>query len=103
MKDVQPWSAPYLVALIGEYVVEILEEIDAALTVDAEKVLAAFLLANPTYWETTKRRVTSYWDVYYRLSPEAERRRRRTPDDYIGFKLVDRLDHAVYRNVQAAA
>ena len=97
MKDVRPWSAPYVMALIGEYVVEILDEIEAALTADAEKILGAFLLGNPAYWETTKRRVTSYWNAYYRFSPQTERRRRRTPDDYVGFRLVDRLERAVYR------
>jgi hypothetical protein len=64
--DFQPWATPFIVALIGEYIVEILEDIAAGLTPEMTLALAAFIAENPAYWRTTKRRVMSYWDAYYR-------------------------------------
>ncbi len=129
--DFQPWAAPFIVALIGEYIVEILEDIAAGLTPEMTPVLAAFIAENPAYWRTTKCRVMSYWDAYYRhggydmpvmhvtLMEEASSwsrvkrhmlrywnvghrhdrgnvmHRSYRRDEYIGFKLIDRLDLAV--------
>jgi hypothetical protein len=47
-------------------------------------------------WKTTKRRVTSYWDAYYR------RRGREVSlvfprDDYVGFKIVERIETPAFR------
>lgn len=50
-------------------------------------VLASFVAANPDYWQLTKQRVTSYWNVYYRRSLKRS--------DYIGFKLVEQVEAAV--------
>lgn len=92
--DLQPWAAPFIVALIGEYIVEILDDIYAALTPGNAQTLAAFIVQNEAYWNTTKRRVVSYWDVYYRSSRSGETRRSYRRDEYVGFKLIDRLDTA---------
>lgn len=99
MADVRPWAAPYIITLIGEYVVEILDDIDTALTVDAEQTVASFLIANPAFWDTIKHRVASYWNAYYRLSRASEHRRAYTKADYVGFRLVDRLEHAISQSV----
>jgi hypothetical protein len=95
MADVRPWGAPYIVTLVGEYVVEILDDIDAALQSDAEQIIVTFLIANPAFWETIKSRVVSYWNVYYRLSRAGEHRRAHAKADYVGFRLIDRLDRVV--------
>lgn len=87
LEDVQPWSAPFIVALIGEYVIEIMYEINDALTPQASAALADFICANPSYWQLTRQRVVSYWDVYYRAQCKRS--------DYIGFKLLDTLAEAV--------
>jgi hypothetical protein len=85
--EAEPWSAPFIVALIGEYVVEILRDIEAALSPKLLAALTDFILANPGYWRLTRQRVASYWNVYYRDgSPRS---------DYAGFKLVDRLQTSV--------
>ena len=94
MVDLQPWAAPFIVALIGEYIVEILDDIYAALTPGKAQTLAAFIDQNEAYWSTTKRRVVSYWDVYYRSSGSSETRHAYRRDEYIGFKLIDRLETA---------
>ncbi len=95
LTDIQPWSAPFITTLIGEYVIEILHDIYAALSPSVVKALATFIIANPSYWERTRQRVASYWDVYYR----ADHRR----SDYVGFKLIAELERAVRaRAVQTA-
>lgn len=86
LEDVRPWSAPFIVALIGEYVIEILLDIDAALSPALTSALATFTSANPDYWQLTRQRVASYWNVYYRASYSRA--------DYVGFQLVERLDAA---------
>ena len=81
--DVRPWTAPFIVALIGEYIEEILEDIMAAATPHTRRELAMFISANPAYWQTTKRRVQSYHHIYYRSRKRA---------DYVGFHLINLLE-----------
>ena len=95
LANFQSWASPFIVMLIGEYIVEILEDIDAALTAQSEQMIAAFIDENTAFWETTKRRVTSYWNAYYR-GRGSECRDTYVRTDYVGFKLVDRLDKVVF-------
>jgi hypothetical protein len=79
------WIPPFVIQLIGEYVMEILQVIDEKLAVLNAEAYSGFLKDNPTFWSTTKRRVVSYWDCYYRRAwPRWE--------DYVGFRLVEYLD-----------
>ena len=94
LPEIRPWAAPFIVALIGEYIVEILDDIAAALTTENTRTLSAFVLENQGYWNTTKRRVMSYWDVYYRSRRSSETRHIYERDEYIGFKLIERLETA---------
>lgn len=96
MADLRPWGAPYIVTLIGEYIVEILEDIHTSMTAATEDTLATFIAFNPAFWETIKRRVASYWNVYYRGPRGSETRRTYRREDYVGFKLVDRLEAAAF-------
>ncbi len=96
LADLQPWAAPFIVALIGEYIIEILDDIAASLTPENTRTLGAFVIQNEAYWNTTKRRVISYWDVYYRSVRRSETRRLYRRDDYIGFKLIDLLEMAAF-------
>ncbi len=88
------WCAPFIVALIGEYLVEIMDDVAAALTPEVTAGLAEFIAQNGAYWETTKRRVVSYWNVYYRRVCASETRRVYAKPDYVGFRLVDYLERA---------
>lgn len=85
--NVQPWSAPFIIALIGEYVIEILNDIDDSLTPESSAVLAEFVCANPRYWKLTQQSVASYWNAYYR--------KKYTRSGYVGFKLIDTVSVAV--------
>lgn len=64
-----PWAAPFIVQLIGEYVIEIVEVIASAVSTLSELDAARysqFALENPAFMATTRRRATSYWNCYHR-------------------------------------
>ena len=98
--SVQPWAAPFIVELVGSYVVEILEDIYAGITPELARIIGAFLAENPAYWNTIKSRVTSYWDVYYR--PRWRNGRAERSDDYVGFRLIQQLQAAASQCALAA-
>ena len=59
----QAWMAPFIVHLVGEYVDEIVQRIEAALpgcAPDMRAALAAFVRENPRYLDTIERRTISY-------------------------------------------
>jgi hypothetical protein len=62
----QPWAAPFVIQLLGEYVIEIVEVIAAAIPAMDAGRFSEFVLENPEFMATTRRRATSYWDCYYR-------------------------------------
>ena len=61
------WAVPFVVQLIGEYVVEIVEAVRAGLPAVNKETYGEFVRENPQFMATTKRRVVSYWDCYYRV------------------------------------
>ena len=69
---------------MGEYVMEILVDLEAAMSPPVVDHLANFLSANLDYWQLTKQRIASYWNVYYR--------HRFNRSDYVGFRLARQLD-----------
>ena len=97
LRSPQSSIALFIVSLIGEYIVEILDDISAAMTPELEKVVCSFLVENPAYWSTIKRRVTSYWNVYYRARWLSDLGRAERRDEYVGFRLIQQLEAAVLR------
>ncbi len=79
------WIPPYTVRLLGEYVIEILRVIESNLDKLNTDVYRQFLASNREFYETTKRRVMSYWDCYYR---------KQYPDrsKYVGFNIIRFFD-----------
>ena len=65
------WSVPFVVQLVGEYVLEIHHDIEANLKrIDVDN-LARFVGENRPFIERTRQRVASYWDCYFRsASPD---------------------------------
>ncbi|MDM1298334.1 hypothetical protein HXZ94_07440 [Empedobacter falsenii] len=59
-------SIPYIVQLLGEYVVEIHLRILENMTPEQKNWLQEFLQENPRYAQTIQSRIASYWDCYYR-------------------------------------
>ena len=62
------WTAPFILRLIGEYVVEIVISIAGALAADPGIRHSCVQVAaeNPDFIELTRQRAVSYWDCYYR-------------------------------------
>jgi len=68
----QPWMAPFIVQLIGDYVVEIVQPVADALPTlapDMQHALAAFVRDNPRYLNTVDSRTISYWMYYMPTYP----------------------------------
>ncbi|MFE3446030.1 hypothetical protein ACFXNW_23630 [Nocardia sp. NPDC059180] len=96
-----PWIVPYVVQLVGEYVLDIVISIQQRLTALDEPgtphrlAYGRFCVANTEFLHLTSQRVSSYWDCYYR-----DRYLRR---DYPGRLLIDSLQDAAaaYRSGSA--
>lgn len=82
----QEWVPPFVVQLVGEYVIEIIRSIRNGIDHLDPGVYGAFLTRNPVFYTTTKARVMSYWNCYHR----AERR-----EDYAGFQVLEFLDRLI--------
>jgi len=62
----RPWVVPFVVQLLGEYVLEIVHAIASALPSVNRSTYGEFARENPELVAITGRRITSYWDCYYR-------------------------------------
>ena len=66
-----PWVAPFIIQLLGEYVIQICYDIERFARSDLpahsslHQHLSAFLHDNPCFAELTRQRAMSYWDCYY--------------------------------------
>jgi hypothetical protein len=85
------FAIPFTFSLLGDYVQEILEVLEAHLTPALLASYVELIQENPRYWSQTQGRVASYWDVYYRTG------RRGAPsfDNYVGSRLLTKLREAV--------
>ena len=77
------WVPPFIVQLLGEYVIEILGTIRDNLDLLDAKIYGEFLIHNPAFYRKTKERVQSYWNCYYR----GENKK-----DYAGFQIMEFFD-----------
>jgi hypothetical protein len=83
------WTIPFIVQLVGEYVVEILNRIDDAFDAIDQRALGDFIHENPAFLALLKQRIASYWDCYYRTNAR---------EDYVGFRLIRRLESLAHRS-----
>jgi hypothetical protein len=82
------WIPPFVIKLLGEYVIEILQVIGANIDKLNMDVYKQFLASNRSFYRTTKQRVISYWNCYYRRQyPERNK--------YVGFQIIDFLDQLI--------
>ena len=77
------WIPPFVVQLVGEYVIEVLYAIRDALGNLDHSLYRAFLISNPAFLNLTKHRVASYRACYY---PGVDKSK------YVGFEIVSFLD-----------
>ncbi len=68
----EPWVIPFIVQLLGEYVIDICEDIAefTNTTLRTRKTMrrnfVSFFEHNPEFIALTESRATSYWDCYHR-------------------------------------
>lgn len=82
------WTIPYLIQLIGEYVVEILDLIWEIFDAINHIHLKNFIKENDLFWFKTKQRIMSYWNCYHRYKNQSK-------DDYVGFRLIKRIEEII--------
>ncbi len=85
ISEKQSWIPPFVLQLVGEYVVEIIEVVVANIECVRSDPYFEFIAQNREFIVLTKRRIISYWHRYYRY---------RCPHfcDYAGFKVFDALN-----------
>ncbi|MET9269996.1 hypothetical protein [Kribbella sp. NPDC003557] len=85
-----PCIIPFVVQLLGEYVIEICADVERFVHEQLpsrpamRQGFAAFLAENPCYTALTERRATSYWSCYYR-------RQHPSRETYPGLAALDAL------------
>jgi hypothetical protein len=82
---------PYAFQLLGEYIIEIIGNMDDFIDETNIHLFRRFLSENREYWTLTKARMISYWNEYYRTGGNRNIR------DYIGKKVFDKLENTHYR------
>jgi hypothetical protein len=58
--------APFIIQLLGEYVIEVVERAAAVVEEASSPAFALFVQENPSFLDLTIARATSSWNAYYR-------------------------------------
>ncbi|MFZ7133324.1 MAG: hypothetical protein ACOWWR_13310 [Eubacteriales bacterium] len=81
----EEWAIPYIIQLLGEYVIEIIYVIEQNLKCLNKEPFSKFKKENPEFIRLTREHITSYWNVYRR------REINKLKDDP-GYKVMHHLD-----------
>jgi len=96
------FTAPYILQLLGEYVIEIIDVIYLNRENIDHDNLVAYILENPDHYERTKQRVYSYWNCYYRKAyPKYKRGIKAKSETYLdhpGIKMVKYINALLSSN-----
>lgn len=82
--SVESWVAPFIIQLLGEYVIELVERAASLIEAGPKAGYVVFARENPDFLSLTAQRATSYWNAYYR-------RRIRKREDYPAFPALAML------------
>jgi hypothetical protein len=80
----ETWVVPFVIQLMGEYVIQILENVEAYLPTLDTALYGRFAQDNQAYFQTTEVRMISYWDCYYRHPYKH-------PSNYVEFRVLAKL------------
>lgn len=91
------WTTPYIVRIIGEYVIEILKDINNHFEAINKLNLVSFIRQNPEFYNRTHSRVNSYWNCYYRSQFPEKLKGIKVPEKqrYTGFQLLSKIDELI--------
>ncbi|MBN8421554.1 MAG: hypothetical protein J0L73_21745 [Verrucomicrobia bacterium] len=78
------WSTPFIAALFGDYVEEILAVLESKLGDNWGSLIQELAVRNPKWRRPLNHQILNYWAIYYR---------QKTPflTDYPGYKLAERF------------
>ncbi len=62
----ESWVPPFVIQLVGEYVLEIILTVACDIRYLRDGCYAAFAAENPAFLGLLRQRIISYWDCYYR-------------------------------------
>ena len=84
---------PFVLQLLGEYVLEILFIIDTCINEKTIENYRRFMNDNKVYFQQIESKVVSYWNVYYRrpMYPAFRPSKYANRKDYIGQIVIDRI------------
>ena len=63
----EPWIPPFVLQLLGEYVLEIIRVVQDHSAVLKRSEYRRFIIENPAFLQLLKQRIISYWNCYYRV------------------------------------
>jgi len=86
---------PYKFHLLGEYVIEILDDLQKHITTNSVDSFAKFAVDNEKYFVKTESRMANYWNAYYRWKSQKLR-------NYIGRQNIDQIKKGTH-NIRFAA
>jgi hypothetical protein len=66
LRSNEPWIPPFVVQLLGEYVLPIIRVVEAHSEVLKRPECIRFIIENPTFFDLLRQRIISYWNCYYR-------------------------------------
>ena len=93
---------PYVIQLLGEYVIEIIDVIYQNRNKINQNNFVSYIKENPKHYEITKQRVYSYWNCNYRkFYPKYGRGvkyRGKCHLDYPGIKMIKYIDKLISNN-----
>jgi hypothetical protein len=81
------FTVPYTFQLLGEYVVEIITDLNNFIDETNIHLFRRFISENPGYSTLARRRMISYWNEYYRTGEQKDIR------NYVGNRIFERLDN----------
>ena len=79
------WITPFIFQFLGEYLIQILDEIEKNLNEHLLQNLVNFSNENEDYFNLTKQRLISYWNCYYRNYGSKK-------EDYVGFRIISDIE-----------
>lgn len=86
-KHPSSWTGPYLAALLGDYVIQVLEAVRSALTEEWKPIMVQYAEENQISLRALNQRILTYWAIYYRyFSPNI-----RILTDYPGYCVAEDL------------
>lgn len=82
--SIEKWMIPYILQLAGEYVEEILRDINMNIELIDADDFREFISSNKDFIKITGDRIASYWNEYYKKSIDK--------DEYAGFKIKEKVN-----------